>query len=443
MQFLRAKVHLIILSGGMLLAAFFRFWAAPLSAGPDIAQFWAFARVFQQYGLDFYRYAAATLDIFPFKSWAFVYPPVWLLTLRAALLGAPLSQASATMVDIAWRVAMKTPVILADLAIGGLLYWAVPGSRLKKLVFAGLWLFHPTAWYSSAVFGQFDAIAAAFMLAAIVLLERGIDIPGFLCAGLAVMTKQHTLLGLALVLLISFRTMERRRFMTGLGVMLALMAAISLPFIFNGNLLNYARSLFLPGQAPGYQYPLVYAFSGSGALVTYLHDTFGWDNAAILRFNTPLLAIAIAGLAVFAYRRMNDLVAAALVGILAFIAIFYRINYQYLVIYIPLALLLAARTQWKAEKALAFALALLPAVWLWLFDVSFWFNYLSPVHPWVIPLLDRFGLVRRGIPDVVFVFFALTLTALCVIYISGALAVWYRNKTSAGRASPSKEPSHV
>lgn len=60
----------------LALAAFLRFWAAPLSAGQDVAQFWAFAKVFQDYGLDFYRYADARLDIFPYAGWGFFYPPV-------------------------------------------------------------------------------------------------------------------------------------------------------------------------------------------------------------------------------------------------------------------------------------------------------------------------------------------------------------------------------
>ncbi len=76
------KLHLLALGVVLALAAFFRFWAAPLSTGPDVAQFWAFAQVFQLHGLDFYRYANASIDIFPFEHWGFVYPPVWLLILR-------------------------------------------------------------------------------------------------------------------------------------------------------------------------------------------------------------------------------------------------------------------------------------------------------------------------------------------------------------------------
>ena len=99
------------------LAAFFRFWAAPLSAGPDIAQFWAFAQVFETHGLDFYQHADATDSSFPFLGWAYVYPPIWLLILWLCSLATPGSFASAEVIDESWRLAMKTPIIMADLAI--------------------------------------------------------------------------------------------------------------------------------------------------------------------------------------------------------------------------------------------------------------------------------------------------------------------------------------
>jgi hypothetical protein len=69
-------IPLIILIFVLAVAAFIRIWAAEISSGPDVPQFWAFAKVFQTHGLDFYRYADAQLDIFPMKGWGFVYPPV-------------------------------------------------------------------------------------------------------------------------------------------------------------------------------------------------------------------------------------------------------------------------------------------------------------------------------------------------------------------------------
>jgi hypothetical protein len=100
-------LHPLVLGLIFAAAAFIRFRVAPLSAGPDVAQFWSFTEVFRLYGLDFYRYAGATLEIFPFQYWAYVYPPVWLLILAVARLTVPLSSATDSMVD---AVPMKTPI---------------------------------------------------------------------------------------------------------------------------------------------------------------------------------------------------------------------------------------------------------------------------------------------------------------------------------------------
>ena len=101
--------------------------------------------------------------------------------------------------DPAWRLAIKMPIIAADLAIGLLLYWAVPGSKCRKLLFASLWLLHPTAWFESGVFGQFDAVAAAFLLTCVIFLMKGKDRLAFVFAGLAIMTKQHTAVAVAMI----------------------------------------------------------------------------------------------------------------------------------------------------------------------------------------------------------------------------------------------------
>jgi hypothetical protein len=423
-------------------AAFFRFWAAPLSAGPDVSQFWAFAKVFQLHGLDFYRYADGTAAIFPFKGWGFVYPPVWLLSSRLSLMAAPLSSATNIMVDSSWRLAMKTPIIAADLAIGCLLYWAVPGSKARKLLFASLWLLHPTAWYESAVFGQFDAIAAAFLLASIILLARNRDWLAFLFAGLAVMTKQHTLIPIALMVVIVARQMSWQRLTRNLAIIAGVVILLSIPFLLTGNFSAYASSIFLPGQAPGYQIPLVYAFSGSGALLTYLHDVFGWETSGILPFTIPIMLLAILAVAVLSYRRSITLAQGALVGYLIFIGLFYRINYQYLIIYIPLALLVAAQTQYRGERIFTIVLALFPAVWLWLFDVSFWFNYLSPTSPWATPILASIGLTHRGLPDVVFVSFALLLMALSLAYVVCVFTRWHDKGEGEGELSLNSHLTH-
>jgi hypothetical protein len=433
------KIHLLAFGLVLALAALCRFWAAPISAGPDVCQFWAFANVFQIHGLDFYRYAEGTAAIFPFKGWGFVYPPVWLLLLGLALIFVPESTATATMVDSGWRLAMKTPIIAADLAIGCLLYLAVPGSRLRKLLFACLWLFHPTAWYESAVFGQFDAVAASFLLAAVILLERGRDRLAFLLAGLAVMTKQHTLVPIAVMAVIFARQLPWRRLVTNLAIFAGVVIVFSAPFLLTGNFSAYARSLFLPGQAPTYQVPLVYAFSGIGSLLTYLHETLGWATSGLLPFTIPIMFIAIAAVMVLSYRRAITPAQGALAGFLVLISFLYRVNYQYLIIYIPLALLVAAQTRYRGERFLALALALLPAVWLWFASISCWFNFPHPASTQVNLILARIGLAHSPLPDYVFVSLALAIMGLSIAYVVCLFTRWHNQK--GGAMQPALPPS--
>jgi len=430
-------VYLGIFGGILGAAAYLRFWAAPLSAGVDVPQFWAFAKVFHTYGLDFYRYADATLDIFPVKGWGFVYPPIWLLILGLALAVVPGSTITETFVSNGWRLAMKTPIICADLAIGCLLYWAVPGPKWKKLLFAGLWLLHPTAWYNSAVFGQFDAIAAVLLLAAVILLERGSDKTAFLIAGLAVMTKQHVLLPVAMMIAVSARRLGWRRTLIDCALLAGVAVVFSIPFLATGNFLEYGRSIVFPGQAPDYQTPLMYAFNGGGSLLTYLNQAYGWNTIGYFNLFAPVLIIAFIAALYLSYRTTITYSQAALAGFLIFIIFFYRINYQYLVIYIPLALLAASQTRYKIERTGAIIIAMLPAVWLWLFNVSFWFYYLAPQASEAVKLLDRLGMSRMDVPDYGYVTLSVVLTCLYLVY---TILVFTRWRKPAGLMPPVIKP---
>ncbi|MFO8010346.1 MAG: hypothetical protein R6U89_05975 [Dehalococcoidia bacterium] len=421
------KTFLLVAAAVVILAALSRFWASPLSAGPDIAQFWAFAQVFGEHGLDFYQYADATDGTFPYWGWGYVYPPLWLLILKLGSLATPDSFASVQVIDESWRIAAKTPIILSDLAIGGLIFWAVPGSRWKKLLFSTIWLLHPTGWYESAVFGQFDAIAAAFLLASVILFSRGHLKLGFLFAGLAVLTKQHTFLPVVMVLAVVLQQTGFRAFARNCSVMAGVILVFSIPFLTTGNVRDYLEALFLPGWSPDYQQPLCYAFSGSSSLLTHLHNSYGWDTRGFMDYNTPVMAVAmLTALALTRFRAVT-LAQAALVGALLFIGLNYQVNYQYLVIYIPLAILVAGQATDLWHKLISIGLAILPAVWMWMFDVSFWFYAYHPQHFDVRDTLDKIGLTNYMSSDLPYVVFALCLMFVCLAYVVATFLFWHRD----------------
>jgi hypothetical protein len=424
MHDLRKVWHPLILALLLVLGASIRFAVAPYSAGPDVAQFWSFAEAFRLYGLDFYRYASAKIDLFPFQFWAYVYPPVWLLILGTVLLFVPNSSANQDMVTIGWRLAEKTPIILADLAIGLLLYWAVLGSKYRKLLFAALWLFSPAVWYNSAVFGQFDSIAAAFLLSSVIFLERSNDRLAFILAALAGMTKQHTLIPVAMMAVIYARQLSWRRLSTDLALMLGVALILSVPFLITGNFRAYFQAVLLPGQAADYQYPLMFAFNGGAATLTYLHNVKYWDTLGLIKLGLPLLGLGLLSALILAYVKRISLLRGALIGILVFIVFFYRINYQYLVVSIALALFVASRTPYLGERMLALALAVFPSLWLWLINVATWFVYLEPRGDAVVPILDKIGLTHQGFSDLVYLCFTLGLSLLCAAYLVLAFTRW-------------------
>ncbi|APV45223.1 hypothetical protein Dform_01908 [Dehalogenimonas formicexedens] len=425
-RFFTPRFALFVFAVIFLAGATARIVAAPYSATQDMAQFWSFAQLFKEHGFDFYRYYNGYDPINPWQGWGYVYPPIWILILGVALAAVPGTMAGQFFVDTAWRIAEKAPIITADLAIGLMLFIAIPGSRWKKLFFSALWLLNPVAWYQSGVFGQFDAIAAAFLVGSLILLERGHDRWAFGVAALAVMTKQHTLIPVAFMMAATLRTMPWRRFAVNFAIFAGIAALFSVPFMVTGNILEYARAVVLPGQAPAYQEPLLYTFSGSGAAFTYLHDRYGWDTLSWFSYTIPVLVIAIIGGLVLTYLKRLSPLRAMLVGILLFIGLFYRINYQYLVIFIPLAILAMARTSYVSERIIALWLAIFPAVWLWYFNLSFWFTYLTPDHPEAISFFERIGLTHLTASDTVYLRIALAITVLCLAYTAFAFTRWKR-----------------
>ncbi len=85
---------------------------------------------------------------------------------------------------------------------------------------------------------------------------------------------------------------------------------------------------------------------------------------------------------------------------------------------------MAATTRFKGERVLTLVLALFPAVWLWLDDVSAWFNYLMPTEPCVIPYLDSIGMAEESEPYV-YVAFALVLMCLSLAYVGLVITRWH------------------
>ena len=117
----------ILVSVFFAIGIWIRIWAAPYSAGVDMPQFWAFAKVFAEKGFAFYNFAGAELDVFPYKFWSYNYTPVWLIILKIIYLALPPTVATTEFLAPEWRLGLKMPLMISDLLIGVVLFKLVPG----------------------------------------------------------------------------------------------------------------------------------------------------------------------------------------------------------------------------------------------------------------------------------------------------------------------------
>lgn len=134
------------------------------------------------------------------------YPPLHLLTLRG--LGELLSAYDPGLANAAWlRAWLRAPACLADVFITLLLYVEVRrlmGTRTAVLAGA-LYFLNPVSLYNSAYWGQVDSIHSAFVLLALVGLNRRRDSLAGAAIGLALLQKLQAIVFLPLVLFDVYR----------------------------------------------------------------------------------------------------------------------------------------------------------------------------------------------------------------------------------------------
>ncbi|MFA4837317.1 MAG: hypothetical protein WC749_14775, partial [Dehalococcoidia bacterium] len=164
-------------------------------------------------------------------------------------------------------------------------------------------------------------------------------------------------------------------------------------------------------------------------------------TSGLMHFNIYVLAAAMLSAIILTRFRSLTPTQGALVGMLLFIGISYQVNYQYMVIFIPLAILAAAQAVHRWERIFALGLAILPAVWFWLFDVSFWFRYLDPIHPGVQSIFEKIGWHNSTMPDWAYVTFAVTLMCSCLIYVALTFLCWNHRRQNTKPASDFASPN--
>jgi Gpi18-like mannosyltransferase len=184
------------------------------------------------------------------------YPPLFVVLLAglSKLYAAAVPSLEITPLQY---VLIKLPTVVADMATGAVIYLAAAGidqrrgkaSRLPLLA-AGLWLLNPAVIYVSSIWGQFEAIQALWMMAALLAAAKKRWGWSGVFMGLALLTKTQAITIAPLLALLAWWSGWRALLRWG-GAVIAVMAAGLLPFWFGGAAQSL-RSLYV--DAVGY-YP--------------------------------------------------------------------------------------------------------------------------------------------------------------------------------------------
>jgi len=148
-----------------------------------------------------------------------------------------------TSADPAVRLVMKSPAVLADLAIAALVWWQLRPMGRWALIAAALVALHPAVVDVSAWWGQYESVYVVFGVIAFVLTVRGHSSWAAAALALAIMTKPQ-----ALPFLVPFAAwfLAREGWRGALRAALVggvVIGLVWLPFIPFGGLGGYARNL--------------------------------------------------------------------------------------------------------------------------------------------------------------------------------------------------------
>jgi hypothetical protein len=318
-------------------------------------------------------YRVSEIPSFP---WGFYsYPPVWLFVVTAAYVAVGgLSAGLGALV-----LAIKAPIVAADLLVA---YWIyrLAGllgmvGRKRVLVFAAYAL-NPLPAFISGVWGMFDTIAVLFSLVGLELLIRQRPVAAGLVIGIGTATKVFPVLLFPLGLLWIRRTGPSTwksgavGFVTGA---VAVPVAVSVPFLISDPSAYLEKLLMHTKNVGQFTY------------WTLLAPLTGTVAASVVSF--IVFAIAYA----FLLRKCSaeepepdSLVYYSTTVIGVFLATSVKVNVQYLLWFLPLALLVVLQGERRAWREIATAIVVLEAAAI-LF--LFYANLVTPFS------LDRLGVV--------------------------------------------------
>lgn len=419
----------LVLAPGLIL----RLFLAPYTTGSDIPQFAGFADTFLRHGLSFYNYSDGSHyreEGWPYP-WPYPYGPLFIVILGLLRLAAP-GKVTASFqggvyivkAPMDWIVANKLLYIAFDTIVGVELY--LLGRRLgwgrsKSLVLSILYYYNPMTIYISSIYGMFDQIPLALLLAGVLALMRGRRWWASLLWGLGVAVKPSIVIPLIPLYIHLWFKKGSREALESAAVTLAVPLILFAPFALAS---PSGVGVYIHGvkeiSEPNYASPPVYSFNGLSSIAFYAWIHEGVNTSSLLRawplLFTPLYLVGL----YHAARHHTPLPAMALAQA-AYTASYWRVNHQYLVVTIGLLIASLPLYETIAEKALALLVTIVAGLWPLLYPISFWarVHIISP-NPLVAGFLRKTSL--NIVDDLIYVYYSIALTLAQILLVIVAAA---------------------
>lgn len=349
----------------------------------DVATFIQAAHRFLDGGTPFDLYAQSRSA----QTWPYAYPPFHALAVAIALV-------ANTGHLLPEYVAARLPALLADLAVGLVLYRIVRNKSddpALPLVALLVWLFNPVTFYDTAVQGHFESEWILFVLLAYMAYEESRSVGrATLALAVAVLFKQVAILfaipfWLALLLregppaeakVAGLVPPRLRRLFLSLGLFALVTGVVSLPFLLYSNdflFMNFSYVENVPVQTQSWIVALL-------GLTRAAPDALNSDFF-LLRYQTLVTMLVALGIAVFGIRRGWDLYLTGLLIALAFFLTSKKVMGYYYVMLVPFLLAVAL-----PQRRFRLVLATLLAV-TWISLSPYYAAWTNHDHWWVYALL--------------------------------------------------------
>ncbi len=325
-----------------------------------------------------------------------------------------------------WAAAVKLVFIAFDTLAAMLLYLVVLGvgaSERRARAAALLYYYNPMTVYVSSIYGMFDQIPLALVLAGLYLYTRNRRGWGLLLIGLAASFKP-TMAVIALPVAVHALMTAGSRI--GAPRLLGSLALGALaPFIPSmaadpGGLTVYLKAVSMV-SSPSYASNVQYSFNGLSSIAFYAWWHGDTDVARRILSMRPLLFTPLCITLILGASRKRDPLWLAALAYIIFTATYWRVNPQYVAPLVAFTILLrevATRGRTRALSGLAIVVA---GLWPLIYPISFWaWVHIEEQNPAVLSLLARVSLnVAEGL---YYVYYSLALTPTLLLILAEELA---------------------